>query len=126
MLDRLVPDKDKGSIWPVDINWDDSGSENGDSEGKEKTDTKPKAMGKRKILVDGNKVLIGSSWQDRMTFDGRNVFFKNPFKEGIDLIKKTKQKRKRNGNSYVKFGGKNWQRSAVNNVAIVMAYCLTP
>ena len=95
MLDRLVPDKDKGSIWPVDINWDDSGSENGDSEGKEKTNTKPKAMGKRKILVDGNKVLIGSSWQDRMTFDGRNVSFKNPFKEGIDLIKKDKAKEKK-------------------------------
>jgi hypothetical protein len=59
-----------------------------DGEVKEKTK-------KKKILTKANKLRIGSSTQDRMKIDPKEVANQNPFKKGKEMIVMDNVKEKR-------------------------------
>jgi hypothetical protein len=66
-----------------------------DEEGGIHQNDKPRTPEVKKMLVEGNKVLIGNSHQARMIFDPKRAATTSPFEAGNSLIKKAKVKEKK-------------------------------
>ena len=66
-----------------------------DEEGGIRQNAKPRKRKVKKMLVEGNKVVIGNSHQARMMFDPKGAAITNPFEAGNSMIKKAIVKEKK-------------------------------